>query len=268
MYLSLLHVDVRNRPAQDWLRNIYRIHQRLWMAFPDERRLSEDPFFLNPWSGSDIPEPKPSRQSAGFLFRIERDGPPRILVQSVERPAWDYAFQNAPHLLGTAPQVRQFDPVPRCGELYRFRLLANIVKNRSVPRADGSTRTTKAGLTITKRTRKPSPVRLTALSEVASDDNQERNVLQKARFEPWRTWLASMAHGFAVFDDEENPLRMQEVYTVVRNPKWQNPRRFNAGMFDGVITCTDAQQLADTIHNGIGPAKAFGFGLLSIAQVG
>ena len=35
--------------------------------------------------------------------------------------------------------------------------------------------------------------------------------------------------------------------------------------FDGTLQVTDARALARAVRDGIGPAKAFGFGLLSLA---
>src|SRR5438046_1882322 len=74
MFLSLLHVNVgddpdRPQPGRLWLRDVYRVHQRLWMAFPDAERRAEDPFFLGTWDGPGIASPKPKRREAGFRFR-------------------------------------------------------------------------------------------------------------------------------------------------------------------------------------------------------
>ena len=153
MLLSLLHVNVSNEPGRRWLRELYRVHQRLWMAFADGKRRAEDPFFLGVWNGPGIPEPKPKRGEAGFLFRIERDGCPRILVQSVQRPDWEWAFRNAPYLLARDPQMREFDPAPCRDRAYRFRILANVVTRRSVPHPSGKTRTTRAGITVARKRR-------------------------------------------------------------------------------------------------------------------
>lgn len=42
----------------------------------------------------------------------------------------------------------------------------------------------------------------------------------------------------------------------------------NAVLFDGVLTVVDSGRFAAAIENGIGPAKGFGMGLLSVAPVG
>ena len=38
------------------------------------------------------------------------------------------------------------------------------------------------------------------------------------------------------------------------------------GLFEGVLEVTHPEQLRDTLAHGIGPGKAFGFGLLSVAR--
>ncbi|MDI6450515.1 type I-E CRISPR-associated protein Cas6/Cse3/CasE [Anaerobaca lacustris] len=279
MYLSLLRVNVDNRRGKQWLGSTYRIHQRLWMAFPDSERRQDDPFFLGTWDGPPLAEPKPERRDAGFLFRIEHDGHPRILVQSVQKPDWEYAFQNAPHLLADEPRTREFDPTPRRDDAYRFRLLANVVYPKSVPHPDGRMRTTRSGLTIRRRKRTEIPVFPRPIPDALPTDPAERQQVLFARWDPWRQWLNRVAkdRGFRVIDEvgeREPSLLMEAVHTVVRNPArgrdashQDKPtrKRYNAGLFEGMLVCTDPDQLRDAIINGIGHGKAFGFGLLSIA---
>lgn len=281
MFLSLLHVNVGNDLGRKWLRDIYRVHQRLWMAFPDAKRRDEDPFFLGAWDGPTISGPKPKRREAGFLFRIERDGCARILVQSTQRPDWEYAFQNAPHLLANdpdrRPRVREFEPAPRLEQPYRFRLLANVVKSKSVAHPDGKTRTTRAGLTIPRRRRTEVLVHPTPIPEPLPVDPVERRRLLLARWNPWRKWLDDVGArcGFRV-DEQASPLLMEAVHAAVRNPGRDRGNsnqsdpvdwRFNAGLFSGVLVCTDPGRLRDAVVDGVGHAKAFGFGLLSVAPV-
>jgi CRISPR system Cascade subunit CasE len=280
MFLSLLHVNVgddpdRPQPGRLWLRDVYRVHQRLWMAFPDAERRAEDPFFLGRWDGPSIASPKPKRREAGFLFRIERDGMPRILVQSAQRPDWEYAFQNAPYLLHSDPQVREFDPAPRRDQAYRFRLLANVVLRKGVPHPNGSMRTTRAGLTIPRRRRTEIVVCPEPIPEKLPMDPLERTRILLARWDPWRKWLDQIggSHGFRV-DERASPLLMEGVHVSVRNPdkgrghsNQEKPtdKRYNAGLFNGVLVCTDSDRLRDALVDGIGSGKAFGFGLLSTA---
>ena len=283
MFLSLLHVNVGNdpdhpAPGRTWLRDTYRVHQRLWMAFPDADRLDADPFFLGAWNGPAIPEPKPKRSETGFLFRIERDGKPRILVQSAQKPIWKYAFQNAPYLLTKEIEEREFDPAPARDQAYHFRLLANVINSKSVPHPDGQMRTTRKGLNIHRRRRTEVVVQPEPIPAALPTDPIERERLLVARWDPWRKWVdrAGDVHGFRILDEPKSPLLMEAVYTLVRNPgkdrggtNQDKPteKRYNGGLFNGVLECTEAERMRDALVNGVGHAKAFGFGLLSIAPV-
>lgn len=279
MYLSLIHVNTgtapdRPHPGRDWLRDPYRVHQRLWMAFPNQRRKTDDPYFLQPWEDEPSGQaPKRPRRDEGFLFRVEREGRPRIIVQSTAAPDWEYAFQNAPHLV-TGWDVRSVDPQPREGAAYRFRLLANVVKRKSMEDPAGRTRTTKSGLTIMRRKRAEVPVHPdpppTPLP--AGYDDRQRALME--RWRPWRDWLDSLGtrHGFRLLNDP--PLAMEPVHAFVRPAgethgglRGNDPKgwRFNAGAFEGALVCEDAKAMRAAIANGVGPGKAFGFGLLSIA---
>jgi len=277
MFLSLLHINLGNhpdRPGHKWLNNVYRVHQRLWMAFPDDERLSRDPFFLNKWDIPALPDPKPPRSDAGFMFRIEREGKPRILVQSRERPDWEYAFQNAPYLLAEAPQMRELDPDPRQKCMYRFRLLANVVRRKSETYPDGRTRTTGSGMTIHRRRRIEIPIILESIPDPLPIDPPERNRILRARWDPWRLWIREMGarNGFRIVDESSSTLRMESVRVSLRNPGKERggsgkliDKRYNGGLFEGVLVCTDPIKLRTAVLNGIGHAKAFGFGLLSLA---
>lgn len=269
MFLSLLHVNTESRPGRQWLGDVYRVHQRLWMAFPNAGDRMEDPFFLGAWSGPALPEPKPTRAKAGFLFRVERDGQPRILVQSVHQPDWGYAFQNAPYLLASAPKLRQFDPAPCRDQAYRFRLLAHVVDSRSIARDDRPLRTTQSGQQVARRKRTEVVVHPQPVAEPLPVDLAERRELLNLRWEPWRRWLekAGTDRGFRIDESKRCPLVMQTIHAVVRNPRWQKPKRYNAGLFEGVLCCSDPDRLRGAIIHGVGHGKAFGFGLLSLAPV-
>ena len=280
MFLSLLSVNVGDyagRSGRLWQRDMYRVHQRLWMAFPDTKRRDADPFFLGQWDGPPLPEPKPERVQAGFLFRVERDGIPRILVQSLDEPDWEYAFQNAPHLLTSDPKVREFDPSFERGQAYRFRLLANVVKPKSVVHPSGKMRKTLiTGLTIHRRRRTEVVVHPDPIPDPLPKDPRERHRAMLARWDPWRNWLSAMGldRGFRI-EEDSSPMMMEAVHTVVRIPgktsEGKNRRthitkRYNGGLFEGVIVCTDPDRLRKAVTKGVGHAKAFGFGLLSVAR--
>jgi CRISPR system Cascade subunit CasE len=223
------------------------------MAFPDTHRMNEDPFFLGTWSSDSLS--KPRRQEGGFLFRIEPEPPLRILVQSSEQPKWDYAFQNAPHLLAGPPQVREYEPRFSVGDRFRFRIVLLMVKRRTVP-------TTAVTQDVKARTEHPIRCLLPA-SEPNGKPHPDPD------FTAWRERLASFAErsGF-ITGEYPKHLRVEPVRNLHMKPEGARPAKpFNAALFEGTLTCTDPSLLREAVINGIGRGKAFGMGLLSLAVI-
>lgn len=249
MYLSSLLINVgdnpdRPRPGRLWLRNLYHVHQRLCMAFPSGSRKINDVFFLKPFKPEDFDNGQvhvTRKTDSGFLFRIDPlpGGRAMILVQSAVWPDWEYAFHNAGYLLAAPPQVQSFDPCFTQGQILRFRLAANPTRRLSQHslEADGQPIETKW---IGKRI----PVRNEQLFD----------------------WLARRAEpaGFSV---EEDCTEIQPGYIYVNKKKAQKDKgqRLRSVRYDGILQVTDPDGLRKTIIQGIGPGKAFGFGLLSLA---
>jgi CRISPR system Cascade subunit CasE len=136
-------------------------------------------------------------------------------------------------------------------------------------------RKTRAGQVIPRRRRTEVLVHPNPIPDPLPADPDERKTVLLARWEPWRKWLAQLGaeRGFRI-NEEASPLFMEAVPTAVRNPgkgsgganqnkptRW----RYNAGLFEGVLVCTDPDRLRDAVINGVGHGKAFGFGLLSLA---
>lgn len=240
MYLSCLLIDVgenpdRPRPGRLWLRNLYRVHQRLCMAFPSASRLSDDPDFIKPYKPEDFAHGQVhvSRgKNTGFLFRIdpESGGRVMILVQSAVKPDWDYAFQNAGYLLAAPPEIKSFEPGFAHGHQLRFRLMAN-------PTRKIDSKSEQYGL---RRNGKRVPV---------SDD-----VLDY--------WLARHAERAGFTFDRESIVK-QSSY-IYMNKTQKEKGRLRSVRFDGILTITDPVCFCDSLAKGIGPGKAFGFGLLSV----
>ena len=252
MYLSLLMIDVgdnpdRPRPGRLWLRNLYHVHQRLCMAFPSEKRKSSDPDFIMPFDPKDFGCRVDSdgsgkqvhverKDDAGFLFRIDpqrnidpkRGSRAMIIVQSSEKPDWDYAFHNAGFFLAAPPEVKPFDPRFAKGRHFRFRLMAYPTK-----------RDIKSGKRVSVRT------------------------------DQLRQWFESKADigGFRV----ERLTDLQAGYVNFRKRdnagKRDDAGKLRSARFEGVLEVTDPDDFRRTLAKGIGPGKAFGFGLLSVTTV-
>ena len=248
MYLSHLLIDVganpdRPRPGRLWLRNVYRVHQRLCMAFPSKARKELDPDFLQPYVPGDLGKPdvhEKRTESSGFLFRIDPvpGGNPVILVQSGNRPDWQYAFQNAQYLLaGPVPEPQSFAPQFAVGERFRFGLKANPVRHacKLSKHASGAPIDPKW---IGKRI----PVPPESLGE----------------------WL--MRHG------ERSGFEVASITTPIPGYVYFNKgqgegQRLRSVLYEGVLCVKNPVPFANAVQSGIGRGKAFGFGLLSLARI-
>ncbi len=275
MFLSSLLIKVgdnpdRPRPGRLWLRNIYHVHQRLCMAFPSNAQRTVDPRFVMPFNpegffdltrgttmtadatsdGSTQPAIHVPRDSDhNFLFRIDSLQGNRvvILVKSALRPDWNYAFQNADFLLDAPPQCKEFTHQFAENCHYHFRLRANPAK-----KSGGSSKSERLAGIKKKASR---------LGLMDSND-QIAWLLEKARhggFSIPGQWRESAAEKIPDFRFEV----VREGF--VSCGKKNHDGRFVAVRFDGVLTVTDPALFRQTLEKGIGPAKAFGFGLLSIA---
>ncbi|MCC7387334.1 MAG: type I-E CRISPR-associated protein Cas6/Cse3/CasE [Phycisphaerales bacterium] len=209
------------------------MHQRICMAFPTDARRALDGAFLHPFRPEDFAagQVKVARRSeAGFLFRVDPlpMGRAMILVQSAVAPDWDYAFHNARHLLAADPLVREHDPHLVAGQRCCFRLRANAVRRLPSPEPNRD------------GPRVPVPAdRLVA-------------------------WLQRRASGFEL---EGDPALTPGYVYMNKTGRPGDGLRLRSVRFDGFLTVTDSEALSRTLAAGIGPGKAFGFGLLSIAPV-
>jgi len=267
MYLSHLMIDIgsnpdRPRPGRLWLRNMYHVHQRLCMAFPSPERLVNDREFLKPYTPDDFPESRyiadqkadevgaealkhvhtPRNPKGGFLFRVDplSGASVAILVLSATKPNWDYAFQNALFLLAAPPsEPRPLQVDFEKGSAFRFRLAANP----------------------TKRLRKESV-------HAKGDKIEEKWVGKRVPVPPdkWEEWLTRRAENSGFRVREITNLQASYVYFNNRSTERGTGQRLRSVRYDGILEVTDAEAFRKALISGIGPAKAFGFGLLSLAK--
>jgi len=305
MYLSCLLINVgdnpdRPRPGRLWLRNRYHVHQRLAMAFPSDPRIKRASDYVKPYNPVEFPFQTPGDEAMngkadvseqrtdgqGFLFRVDhRAGPGAsstvILVQSAKWPDWNYAFGlspgatdpatgrpvgNAGCLLADQPKVRflnlaldgkqgdgGFPPAVRPGvetlnitlgegETLAFRLSANPTRRL----ANGPFAGSRVGVG------KGAPAILAWLSQKGVEGGFDI-VFEKGDdgWDPnWRV-EPGMLHAWKGAQDENAGKKISLFYANI----------------DGRLRITNPAQFRETMVKGIGPAKAFGFGLLSLARL-
>lgn len=225
MYLTKLNLNPRYVQVQQDLAVPYDLHRTLGQAFPDER--SEQ-----------------HRKRHGILFRIEsptRTGVP-VLVQSITEPDWS-KLPAGYTLRVDGPKA--FDPFLAEGQALRFRLVANPIRR---VRLDG----------------KKHPRRM-PLVHPRAKEGIETGYLD---------WLEHQAsrHGFTIDADSvvDAPFRLGRKRKLKHDPtEIETIPKAKVGhfgvRFDGLLRVDDAQALGNAVRSGIGPAKAFGFGLLSLA---
>jgi CRISPR system Cascade subunit CasE len=247
MFLSLIKVNVDIEPGRLWLRNIYRVHQRLCMAFPSDAQKKCDPEFLKPFNPQGFQHVHGTRtDQQAFLFRIDPQPgcSPIIVVQSAMKPDWDYAFQNAGYLLAYEPVVTPFDPVFTLGQLLKFRLLANPTRRLS-QKSTGSDGRPVLREWVGKRVPVPAVQLKPWLERHAEKGGFTIEKMQITR------------HGYQYFANNA-------AETGDQDP--EQKARLLSVRFEGMLKVSNAKSFTDTIIKGIGPAKGFGFGLLSVAN--
>ena len=166
------------------------------------------------------------------LYRIDENqrlGTISLLVQSEKRPDWSKADFIEDCLLEPV-ECKIYSPELQTGQALRFRVRANPTIKKKL---DGKENGYRLGL---------------------------------LREEDQIKWLNRKAgeSGFSVMSCRTSPEGM--TYDD-KSFKEQDKLRHFAVRFEGVLKITDKELFAETIKKGIGSAKGFGFGLLSLARI-
>ena len=216
------------------------------MAFPSASRKSDDPEFLKPFKPDDFAQdPKQVHiardTNAGFLFRVDPQlgASVVILVQSAIKPDWDYAFHNALYLLASPPEVKSFEPNFAKGERLQFLLVTNPTKRFSKNSLEKNGQPVADGW-IGKRV----PVATEQLYE----------------------WLSRRSEKAGYYAEKDSVI-VQPGYIYVNEKLEGNGYRLRSVRYSGQLTVIDPERFRETIIHGIGPGKAYGFGLISVARL-
>ncbi|NLN84436.1 MAG: type I-E CRISPR-associated protein Cas6/Cse3/CasE [Firmicutes bacterium] len=176
--------------------------------------------------------PTNQRSDISLLYRLEMPDrqmyqPITLLVQTALEPDWSELAKTA--LLIDSPRVKTFNPDLPAGARFYFRLVANPTMRTK--HADGKSR------------------RVGLLGAEAQKEWFQRKAQQG---------------GFIVESLEIQNLGMLESIKKKNNLTYQITH--SAVQFEGILRVTDQQKFKTTLVKGIGSAKAFGFGLLSLAK--
>ena len=216
------------------------------MAFPTDPQKKNDPKFLKPYDPNGFKHVHKQRtKESAFLFRIEpiEGGNPVTLVQSAIKPDWDYAFHNAGYLLACRPDVRELDLSFEYKQRLRFRLLANPVRRISDKSVDAK------GEAFDKNwigRRVPVPA-----------DKLDQWLFRRAESAGFKVEQTIEIRGAYVYFNKNGKQKKGE--------KKEEKGRLRSALYKGILEVTDADCFRNTLISGVGPAKSFGFGLLSVA---
>ena len=181
------------------------------------------------------------REAAKVLYRLEmRDDLPVLMVQSTLEPDWAeinpaYLMTPDPSDPWPNPAIRPLNLPLQAGQILSFRLCANpTIKKGRWDEATGKT---------LNSNRVP----------LVQEDEQ-------------RGWLNNRAEagGFTVLNVAISQSQTQKIW---KQPK-AKPITLYTVQFDGHLQVKDPDKLVQAVECGIGPAKAFGCGLLSLARAG
>jgi CRISPR system Cascade subunit CasE len=176
----------------------------------------------------------PDKNSGGpgrVLYRLDtnRNGTINLLVQSENNPNWDKA-EMLNKCLDEPIKSRIFSPKMKSGQRLYFRLRTNPTKR---------------------------------LGKSADKDHGKRVGIYKE--EEQLKWLERKAKlsGFNVLNCKLVP----EGITAFKKDNTEENIKHNAVCFEGVLEVNNPDIFINNLENGIGSAKGFGFGLLSICAV-
>ncbi|MEM7801989.1 MAG: type I-E CRISPR-associated protein Cas6/Cse3/CasE [Chloroflexota bacterium] len=182
-----------------------------------------------------------SRQAANVLHRLEIDSYSdsiSLLVQSTQLPDWENVTQKGQgRYLKSVPMSKEVNLSFSTGQLFRFRLVANPSVKRDGKRHAFYKEEDQLKWLLTKGVgsealKRPSNGFKVIDAHIHKRGNQHG-------------WIKSKAN-------EDQPERNQRL-------------KFQAVQYDGLLQVTDPNTFSAALINGIGPSKAFGCGLLSLA---
>lgn len=173
-----------------------------------------------------------------FVYRWSREaGEPVLYVVSAREPKDGLEEFDV--------QTKAYEPAVKAGDWFEFSLMANaVVKRRS---QDG--RQQRHDVVLQARRDDPS------LSE------------EEASLTAGKSWIDAQGtrHGFRV---ESTGFRINEHSTRrFKKPKGSDEVSLSVIDFEGLLECTDPVAFQAALFNGIGPAKAYGCGMLMIRRV-
>lgn len=244
LYLSRLVLNPSSRQVWSELDHPYEMHRTLMNAFPkatDEKKAK-------------------AREEFSVLFRADvGNNLNRVIVyvQSAVKPDWSFLDECRDYLYGNVDNpackeiISTYQQLQN-GQILSFRLRANPTKR--IAKGNKAIRGKRVGLLreeeqlawlIRKgqKREKGQAGGFEILTKCIKDEKEEAQQIPRVSVQP---------EGKRNWHKKEGKHSHKTTHLAVR--------------FNGLLQITDADAFRQTLARGIGPAKAFGFGLLSIAS--
>ena len=232
MFLSRLVLNPRSRDVIRDLADCQEMHRTILSVFP--------------------PASRPARAEFGILFRLEylRAGTPTLMVQSRVRPNWSrlpLSYLAKPLEAGDVKDVTEAYASIKTGATLRFRLRAN--PTRRIDTKSGPDGKRRNGKRVELKTEAQ---QLGWLKRKADAHGFEVVSLRASNWVP----NVSVSNEGKSYGCRAN----ENAYVKI-------PLTFASVLFEGILRVTDSKALGLALEQGIGSAKAYGFGMLSVAPV-
>ncbi|MFD9070500.1 type I-E CRISPR-associated protein Cas6/Cse3/CasE [Streptomyces lasiicapitis] len=248
MYLTRFRINTGRPQARRLLGSPHLMHGAVNMSFPDPPpRDGQGPRVL--WRVD------PAAAGRAHLFIVSPDRPD--LTHLVEQAGWPGLEQQG---WSTFAYVEFLDALA-AGDTWGFRLTANPVHNIRKPQDAPKSRT--------KRTAHVTPAH--QISWLLQ--RQERAGFEVVRA-PAEQRLTEHGHEHEVIVHDRLPLQFPKRTTdsttlqVAKDGKDRNrPVQFTRATFDGRLCITDVEAFRRTLTHGLGKAKAYGCGLMTLAPI-
>ncbi len=169
-------------------------------------------------------------EAAGVLFRLDSQDEEALTVLVQSRAAPDWSVLNPGYLLA-APQVKQRELSLQAGQHLSFRLRANPTVKKDRP---GKEQGRRVG--------------------IYDEEGQLAWLARKGEQHGFRVLQAQISRDGKIKDDD-----------AIHRGTVTHKLELLSVQFDGILQVTDPEKLVAAVETGIGSAKGFGFGLLSLA---
>jgi len=211
IYLSKVNLNYRSKKVQRELGNLYELHRTIMRAFPSDK----------------------NRTECGVLFRVEENQKQNlmsnyVLVQSKIKPDWAFLNLEENFLTNAGVQMKEFSPVFRKGDIFRFMIRVNPTRRK----------------------------------------NETRQLVPIVKDGDLMDWFITKGQLLGFRADTQSLIitKRPSIYIYKKDGVNTNKITITFIDFSGYLSIDDESKFQHALENGIGRGRSFGGGLLSLAK--